>query len=753
MSSFESYLNCIIKHFQCGSEEDFEHISLIFLFFVDLLFQILNSVIIQTANTDCLLILHSFLVLSFFLTIEFSHKIQKSFQVLKPRKINEIYLIVWSILNILHGSKLESTFIPFISFVMIFLNQPISCFKLFSPINTFFGICLIFLVLKGRDLEGTIFLFLSEFCYVIYNCLLSMYKAITNQNKLNQEIKNLEFDIYSLDIPAFLFRKKEIIYYNCFFGLLIENKELDNEYSIFDFKIEQTSTSFKEKVFSFHDNPHQAKLEKIMISNQKNEYCLQKFLVNLEKVYFSELPKNEPIIIISFKHVHTSMNPKKSKLIKHFNNLILYSASHEFKSQINILKGNLKIIGKSYHHEEISIAFCSLFTLDSNFNLLRDYVEIQNDTFIIKQESFSTKKFIRKLSRLAKVLARAKNISIREKGLESVPINIIADRRRLLSCLNHIVSNAVKYTSKGKIEMIVEYVKDIQLFRVIISDTGLGMEEIFIEKIEGCKSILDSPFIGSRSKISDTKKTKLTGMGFKLIKSIIEALKGRIYLDSKLNLGTNVIIEIPAECDREFDGLIEDESCVTYYPKIEGSNILNKLVPYNHDKSELKNIAIQKKMVLCKSSLVAPKLTRLGTQFQLLNRIILVIDDMEYNRKVIKSMLESYISYIIEEGENGKEAINLVKKYTVKRSEILIFLDIDMPIMNGLEAAKIIKSTTKISKIMIVAVTSFDNEEMRNECRQAGIDEFFPKPISCKKVKEIVDHFFIRKNIGLSTKK
>ena len=116
--------------------------------------------------------------------------------------------------------------------------------------------------------------------------------------------------------------------------------------------------------------------------------------------------------------------------------------------------------------------------------------------------------------------------------------------------------------------------------------------------------------------------------------------------------------------------------------------------------------------------------------------MVLVVDDISFNREVLRSMLESLQIKEILDGENGIEAVKICKEKYSSFDQISVFMDIEMPIMDGIEATKLIKLNDKENKIKIVMLSAFISEALISECFQLGAIDFCVKPITFKKLKD-----------------
>lgn len=115
---------------------------------------------------------------------------------------------------------------------------------------------------------------------------------------------------------------------------------------------------------------------------------------------------------------------------------------------------------------------------------------------------------------------------------------------------------------------------------------------------------------------------------------------------------------------------------------------------------------------------------------------ILIVDDNEKNRKLLKTIIESH-GYETIEADNGKEGVRLARE----SKPLLILMDIQMPVMDGIEAAKILKSENEMADIPIIAVTSYAMKGDREKFLATGINDYIAKPIDVNEVISIIDKY------------
>jgi len=263
---------------------------------------------------------------------------------------------------------------------------------------------------------------------------------------------------------------------------------------------------------------------------------------------------------------------------------------------------------------------------------------------------------------------------------ESIPRSIIADEQRLAQVMINLLSNAVKFTPEcGSIALTVKKISEADGFctlRFTVADTGIGISE---EQ----QGRLFTPF--EQADGSCSRKFGGTGLGLSISKRIVEMMGGTIWIQSELGKGASFIFDIKAQTGVDPDRVIHTEI---------------KQLPKN-------GIFAGKK--------------------------ILVAEDVELNREIIAALLED-TGVEIRFACNGTEA---VRQFADNPNEYgLIFMDLQMPEMDGYEATRRIRSSglPRAKEIPIIAMTANVFHEDVERCLAAGMNGHLGKPIDVEKV-------------------
>ena len=274
-----------------------------------------------------------------------------------------------------------------------------------------------------------------------------------------------------------------------------------------------------------------------------------------------------------------------------------------------------------------------------------------------------------------------------EKGLKLI-INhdkndtiFYGDPLRISQVIINLVNNAIKFTNQGTVEINIKRINQ-EIVRFDIIDTGIGLSKTQQAKLFQSFSQADG---------STTRKYGGTGLGLSISKQLVELMDGKIWVESELNTGSSFIFEI-----KLLKGSIE-----TVKQEIE---------------IDVKDITILR-----------------GSK-------ILLVEDNLINQDIIIGLLEDS-GIILEIANNGQEAVNNCSK----KSYELIFMDIQMPIMDGYCATKIIKKNNPT--IPIVALTANVMKEDIDMIKTVGMDSYLHKPIDVKKLYKTLLKYISKKEI------
>jgi len=293
--------------------------------------------------------------------------------------------------------------------------------------------------------------------------------------------------------------------------------------------------------------------------------------------------------------------------------------------------------------------------------------------------------------------AEEKNQTLTVNIDRNVPEFIVGDDQRLAQVITNLLSNAIKFTPEGgKIEVLAFMTDDTGdecRLRIEVIDNGIG---ISLEQQSKLFKMYEQAESGTSRKFGGT------GLGLAISKRIIELMGGTIWVESELGNGARFIFTIKTF---HFD---------------KGHNGINEQL----DTTDAEPDALSR---------IAGKLTGMK---------MLIVDDIEINKEILISLLE-YTGLEIDSAGNGKEALSMVKSMTYKYD--IIFMDVQMPVMDGLEATRQIRklSPLKNEKLPIIAMTANAFKDDIEACLEAGMDDHISKPLDVERIYEVLSTYLL----------
>ncbi len=364
--------------------------------------------------------------------------------------------------------------------------------------------------------------------------------------------------------------------------------------------------------------------------------------------------------------------------------------SHEIRTPMNTIVGMTAIAlrhidDKSYIENSLNKITLSSNHLLSLINDILDMSKIEDNKLLISNELFDLKKVIDSVNSIVYPQTISKKQHFDITIINVTEEKLIGDSLRINQILLNLLSNAVKFTPEDgtiKLEISKTKTKGRYVFlKFVVSDTGIGMNTEFMEKIF-------NPFEQESGSI--TQKYGGTGLGMSITKNLIDLMNGTIFVESKPNVGTQFIIELPF-------GIAETE------------------------------------IISC-----PPELSNLN---------VLIVDDDQNTCEHAIALMDQF-GINASSALNGKAAVEKVfEAHENNKDYDVCFIDWCMPEMNGIETTRVIREQLG-PETLIIIISAYDISEIENEAREAGVNAFITKPIFASSIFNALNTVVAPKFIG-----
>jgi len=369
----------------------------------------------------------------------------------------------------------------------------------------------------------------------------------------------------------------------------------------------------------------------------------------------------------------------------------LANMSHEIRTPLNGIIGMIRELTYEDDSEKrrryIENASTASEHLLSVLNNILDISKIEAGELGLEKSNFRLRETLKNVKSIMSSRAREKGLFLWLDSREIKDFTYCGDSLRIRQVLLNLIGNAIKFTNTGGVYVecqIKAHKKHSHIVSVTVEDTGVGMEEGFVES-------LFNKF--SQEDVSVSRKYGGTGLGMAITRELVQMMGGTISVKSKKNEGTQieVIFELPVT-----SGDVSD---------IQTEQDIPSELPFSR---------------------------------------VLLVEDNEFNRQVASNTLRRYKCEVTE-AVNGLEALQLLSE---KEFDVIL-MDLQMPVMDGFEAARQIRQNIK-STIPIIALTANAFKSEVDECRKIGMNDYITKPYEEEKLISTINKILHPKQNGVA---
>lgn len=395
----------------------------------------------------------------------------------------------------------------------------------------------------------------------------------------------------------------------------------------------------------------------------------------------------------------------KTQYASEMKDSFLANMSHEIRTPLNAILGMAHLILQEKKiptriHDfttKIQIAGHSLLNL---INDILDISKVEAGMINLEAIPFNLRNVVDNALVIQQEIANNKGIELIQDYPDNVPAYFLGDPLRIGQILNNLLSNALKFTTNGsvKVQCCLGSVPNDSTSKsdsdehpaipntlcmfITVEDTGIGIPEKALAS-------LFQPFVQADSSI--TRQFGGTGLGIAISKHLVNLLHGKFIITSEVGKGTRFtfFVQLPpaskAECDT--------------------------ISAVNINQAPIKN--------------------------DLQGKTILIAEDNLINQLILTEILQSTGAKLVVVN-NGQEAVDFLREHPAD----LVFMDLQMPVLDGLKATKIIRESLCLSKLPIVAVTANAMEEDKHKGHECGMNGYITKPIDPKLLLNVLHGFF-----------
>ena len=376
---------------------------------------------------------------------------------------------------------------------------------------------------------------------------------------------------------------------------------------------------------------------------------------------------------------------RKAREAGEVKNTFLANMSHDIRTPMNAILGFSDIIAK--HPDDETVVRDAVAKIHASGDILMKIINDVLDLSKIESGKLQVEETVTDLQQLSANLEKMLEYSMEKGGIKFEVISEIenpyvwCDVTKLQQVLVNILNNAVKFTPEGgkiTLQYQQEPVEDGRAeYQITVRDTGIGMDEEFQ------KHAFEA---FERERTSTESKIEGTGLGLAIVQKLVDLMDGQVTIHSKRGKGTAIIIKLSLK--------IADQA--ELQTEVSGRRTVSDLT---------------------------------GTR-------ILLVEDNDLNAEIATEILTSR-GFLVERAENGRICVECLEQAESDYYQIIL-MDIQMPVMNGYDAAKKIRSMSDVDKafIPIIAMTANAFEEDHRRAVQAGMDGFVIKPVEVDKLMQ-----------------
>ena len=388
----------------------------------------------------------------------------------------------------------------------------------------------------------------------------------------------------------------------------------------------------------------------------------------------------------------------------------LANMSHEIRTPMNAITGMVELALRNdelpaQEKEYLYSIRAAGEELVSIIDDILDVTKIRSGTLEITEEEYEITSLVHDAVSTIQMMLEEKQVALLVDVNPDIPSRLRGDDVRIKQIMMNLLSNAAKYTERGTIHLTVESApvsgeSNMIDLKVSVTDTGIGIAE------EQLKDLF------TKFKQADSNRNRSkggSGLGLVISKRLIDLMRGTIFAKSVLGQGSEFTFTVRQE-------VIDARPCIATDPQ-------TVLKPSSDQEGRVATRASRRKKEGKNTTFAAP------------DAKVLLVDDNKVNLKVAEGLLRPYRMHL-DTADSGRLAIDMMQS----QSYDLVFMDHMMPIMDGVEATRIIRgmSDERFKTVPIVALSANAVRGARELFLEAGMNDFVPKPIEMRVMDRVL---------------
>ncbi len=390
---------------------------------------------------------------------------------------------------------------------------------------------------------------------------------------------------------------------------------------------------------------------------------------------------------------------EKAEVANRAKSTFLANMSHELRTPLNAILGFSNLMNKDPSLPERLHHNCNIINRSGEhlLTLINDVLEmakIEAGQVRLENAPFDLDNMVQDVSDMMRLRAENKDLQLHLDQSSQLPRYIIGDEARLRQILINLIGNAIKATQQGGVTLRFRTKQNrVSHLLIEVEDTGIGISP-------EDQQLIFNPFV----QVGEQGGSKGTGLGLSITRQLVQMMGGSISLQSEVDKGTVFSIELPLQ-----EALKQDIS----KPNQSGRSLVTALAPGQPEYR------------------------------------ILIVEDQPDNQYLLSEIMES-VGFQIKLAENGEQGVQLFQSWHPH----LIWMDIHMPVMDGMQASRRIRELPDGKEVKIVAVTASAFEEERNEILKIGMDDYVSKPYRAALIYDVISkHLGVKYQYGTTASK